>query len=176
MRSASSAGETVTQRHVAQDPHISMPKRAETFNGASLKDSILNINANLLQTYLNKDGPEKSDSLAIRYIAANSDLSSDFGYHSRLCVDINHDIDGDNCACSLSDANHSLLKSGKKIAGEKDATLISKGQFEGILKTILNDYMRIKGENEQLRRDLEISDSSLAKIKSSLASKSTVQD
>lgn len=35
-------------------------------------------------------------------------------------------------------------------------TSISKNQFESILKTILNDYMRIKNENEVLRKQLEI--------------------
>lgn len=35
-------------------------------------------------------------------------------------------------------------------------TSISKNQFESILKTILNDYMRIKNENEMLRKQLEI--------------------
>jgi len=201
MRSASSAGETVTRN--TQDPHVSMPKRAETFNGASSSKesqvSTLNLNANILQSYLHKannitesdsgEGSLKtisktssnaSDTLVVRP-SANSDLSTDFGYHSRLCVDLNHDIDGENCSCSMFDANHSVSNKGKSkniknLNGRKNSNApeenksmsLTKGQFESMLRTILSDYMRIKSENEQLRREIEISNSSLAKIKSSL--------
>ena len=54
MRSASSAGETVTKS--GQEAHASMPKRAETFNGASTtKDPpmpTLNINGTFLDLSL----------------------------------------------------------------------------------------------------------------------------
>jgi hypothetical protein len=44
MRSASSAGETMTRAN--HDPHTSIPKRAETFNGASSKDLNLLLSIN----------------------------------------------------------------------------------------------------------------------------------
>ncbi len=44
MRSASSAGETATRSN--QDIHASMPKRAETFNGASSKEMNISMNIN----------------------------------------------------------------------------------------------------------------------------------
>lgn len=187
MRSASSAGETVTKN--TQDPHTSVPKRAETFNGASSsKEANLSINANILQSYfqktsgmsdsaketkINKTNSNVSDTtngLAVRS-NANSDVSADFGYHSRLCVDLNHDIDGENCSCSCEGNNQSSNtstggKKGSKAGSSNGAnnnnkdsrrltTSITKGQFEGILKTILNDYVRIKNENEVLRKVLE---------------------
>ena len=129
MRSASSAGETVTKN--TQDPHVSIPKRAETFNGASSSKesqiSTLNINANILHSYLHKsstmnDANSSEGSVRISKTSsnasdtaaggarsnANSDLSTDFGYHSRLCVDLNHDLDDDNCSCALFDNNNSV--------------------------------------------------------------------
>ena len=137
MRSASSAGETVTKN--TQDPHVSMPKRAETFNGASSSKesqvSTLNINANILQSYLQKsnnisesisnDGSTKvsktnsnasdvTSGLAVRP-NGNSDLSADFGYHSRLCVDLNHDIDGEHCSCSVYEVNQSVNSTRNKV-------------------------------------------------------------
>ncbi len=206
IRSASSAGETVTRN--TQDPHVSMPKRAETFNGASSsKESqvtTLNLNANILQSYLHKtnnisesdsgEGSSKtvsktssnaSDTLAVRPIV-NTDLSTDFGYHSRLSVDMHQDIDGDICSCSVFDGNHSVnnnnkIKNSKSLNGRKSIPeenklmSLTKGQFESILRTILSDYMRIKSENEQLRKEIEISNSSLEKIKSSLGSRSGLE-
>ena len=115
---------------------------------------------------INKTNSSVSDitanGLAVRS-NATSDTSADFGYHSRLCVDLNPDLDGENCSCSLEgNANSQAASSagGKKGAkacggGRRSATSITRGQFEGILKTILGDYVRIKNENEVLRRELE---------------------
>ena len=44
MRSASSAGETASRSN--QDTHTSMPKRAETFNGASSKETNISLSIN----------------------------------------------------------------------------------------------------------------------------------
>jgi hypothetical protein len=50
MRSASSAGETVTKSN--QEIHITIPKRAETFNGASTtKDSTMINNIDCKQNF-----------------------------------------------------------------------------------------------------------------------------
>jgi hypothetical protein len=165
MRSASSAGETVTKN--TQDPHVSMPKRAETFNGASSSKesqiSTLNLNANILQSYLQKSNNNNnnnqnnnnsisnnnnnnnlnnndSNSSNVNSVKisktnsnasdtatrsnTNSDLSTDFGYHSRLCVDINHDLDAENCSCSLFDNNNNNNNNTNNI-NSNNATIIT---------------------------------------------------
>ena len=46
-----------------------------------------------------------------------------------------------------------------------ESTTISRTQFEGILKSILKDYVRIKNENEQLRRELDSKNESIHLLK-----------
>ncbi len=134
----------------------------------------------------------------------NSDLSADSGYHSRLCVDLNHDIDGENCSCTFFENNNpnskfnklKMLKNnsnlnrqtnngcsnkssfssttssssttstcGSSIAecntpatttmNNQNPPSIPRAHFESILKYILNDYVRLKNENDTLRKELD---------------------
>lgn len=216
MRSASSAGETITKN--SQDAHVSIPKRAETFNGASCKESqmqAININSDILKSRVyknsaclnelfdtNNNGNCKPDALpsggcsagnnkhhlseaCISHSNTNSELSADSGYQSRLCVDLNHDLDGDNCSCvffennsdfgklkqlngMISRKSSSLSKNdeahAKAVAANamsnpptnsSNTTSISRVQFENILKIILNDYMRLKSDNDGLKKELD---------------------
>ena len=220
IRSASSAGETVTRN--SQEMHASVPKRAETFNGASSKESdAININADILKSRVYKN-EKKSDHLhhhhhhhghemAKSHNIIHTDMSADSGYHSRLCVDQNHDIDPENCSCTAirenadsqsnlsqkngkimqrkthSDTNNNLAEQQKEatVAGETDessdvfiqqqqqngtstAASMPKAHFESILKFILDDYMRIKCENETLRSQLETRNKSIDMLKTTM--------
>ena len=221
MRSASSAGETITRS--SQEAHVSIPKRAETFNGASSKESqmsSININADILKARVYKNaisagcinglmnGSAKIDgsatsgatissssdsgcSVVNSNIIISSDLSADSGYHSRLCVDQNHDTE--NCSCTVFDSNLNKIKqlslANRKANGKSNSkssngtsasscsnstssssgtTSIPKTHFESILKYILNDYVRLKSENESLKRELEAKNGSLGVLKSTM--------
>jgi hypothetical protein len=219
IRSASSAGETVTRNN--QEMHASMPKRAETFNGASSKEcpmSNININADILKSRVYKSAvsagcihhhhgghDKKSESRSSNESVkmkkhhhhhhqngdgvTNTDLSADSGYHSRLCVDQNHDVDPENCSCTFIFENTSASKSfNHKRPNEKCEVLdqdtliedihrrhqqashasIPKAHFESILKFILDDYMRLKNENEMLRTQLNKKDKSIDTLKSTM--------
>lgn len=137
----------------------------------------------------------------------NSDLSADSGYHSRLCVDLNHDIDGENCSCTFFENNNpnskfnklKMLKNnsnlnrqtnngacsnkssfssttsssssttstcGSSTTGSNtpstqttmtnlNGASMPRAHFESILKYILNDYVRLKNENDTLRKELD---------------------
>ena len=223
MRSASSAGETITRS--SQEAHVSIPKRAETFNGASSKESqmsSININADILKARVYKNaisagcinglmnGSTKIDGSAtsgatissssdsgcsvVNPNIISSDLSADSGYHSRLCVDQNHDTE--NCSCTVFDNNLNKIKqlslanrtangksnskssngtsasscsnSSTATSSSSGTTSIPKTHFESILKYILNDYVRLKSENENLKRELETKNGSLDVFKSTM--------
>ena len=112
----------------------------------------------------------------------SKDLSADSGYHSRLCVDQSHETDPDNCSCSRRhtldhvDVNH--RKSDVACDALEQETLVmeevsqqlplasmSKAHFESILKFILDDYMRLKSENEMLRSQMSKKDKSIDMLK-----------
>jgi hypothetical protein len=239
MRSASSAGETITRSN--QDIQISMPKRAETFNGASSsKESqiqSININADLLKSRVYKNamsagcingldaiggyninsliiGEQQAKMIngvgttlstnsngsdgAVSHSHTNSDLSADSGYQSRLCVDLSHDIDGENCSCSFYENNqiiNSLSNSKNRmhihthngLAGltKKQQqqlhntqlpmpplstlpTRIALAHFESIIKNVYNDYLRLKTENENLKKELDDKNKSIDLLKASM--------
>ncbi len=77
----------------------------------------------------------------------NTDLSGDSGYQSRLCVDLNQEYENEtySCACDVN-----------KIYQEKSKTISLKDQVESMLKCLLNDYLRVKDENESLRIEVEL--------------------
>jgi hypothetical protein len=77
----------------------------------------------------------------------NTDLSGDSGYQSRLCVDLNHECDSDTYSCPC-DVN--------KIYQEKNKITSPKEQVESMLKCLLNDYVRVKDENESLKIEVEL--------------------
>ena len=121
----------------------------------------------------------------VSYSNTNSDLSADSGYHSRLCVDLNHDLDSENCSCSFyethnirplsyrkstvsTSSNGSNSISISNTSSQNSSTTIPKSHFETILKSILNDYVRVKAENENLRKELEIKNKSISLLKSTM--------
>jgi hypothetical protein len=165
IRSASSAGETTTSR---SNSEINIPKRAETFNGASSnkETNMMDVTINeLLKTKLsykhsisssccivdcthgnininnNSNNNNNNHPLTpLPHSHTNSEISAaDSGYHSRLCVDINHDNDTESCNCSCS----------------SNSQKTNKLQYEDLIKYILIDYKRIKEENELLKNQIE---------------------
>lgn len=182
MRSASSAGETITRGN--QEVQISVPKRAETFNGASSSKegqlSTININSDLLKSrvysssinnqMIESDGQRNCSETGVSASSRKSNNSeeesnsADSGFQSRLCMDFNHDTDDNHCTCLPNYENLKDLKqlnelirlrkmsensqSGKNVA-------VQKSHFENILKFIVTDYMRVKNENEGLKKELE---------------------
>jgi hypothetical protein len=221
IRSASSAGETVTRN--SQEVHASVPKRAETFNGASSKEcpmSNININADILKSRVYKNaisascihhsdhdkknenrGSKESGKMNKHHhhhhhhhrhhhngdVGTNTDLSADSGYHSRLCVDQNHDTDPENCSCTFifesgtANKNFNDQRLSENCEALDQDTLLEdvnqqntsqasmpKAHFESILKFILDDYMRLKNENENLRTQLSKKDKSIDTLKSTM--------
>lgn len=169
MRSASSAGETTTNR-CGQDLQSSVPKRAETFNGASSKDITMTSTINeLLRTRLYKTSVSSSG--CVPHSHTNSDISADSGYQSRLCVDSNHDTDGESCFCSCE--NHSSGKNGECQASQAN---LAKEQFENFLKCFLTDYIRLKDENCALRSDLESKSKQIEQLQKTIESNKVLYD
>ena len=194
MRSASSAGETITRGN--QEIQASIPKRAETFNGASAKDTqiaTISINSDLIKSrvytttanQILENGDEDCSRRIMKNISncsgkmnimgnsncsssdagvshqsnGNSEESGDSGYQSRLCMDFNHDVDNaETCSCTfesgksmkqLSDLIHL-----KRLFANDATPSISKTHFESIIKSILTDYVRVKNENEDLKKNM----------------------
>lgn len=197
MRSASSAGETITRS--SQDIQVSIPKRAETFNGASSSkesqmSTLNNLNSDLLKNRVYKNAISSGciHSLLSNNIQSNaseagttnsqtnSDLSADSGYQSRLCVDQNHDIDGENCSCAFFENNKILNRKASNASSpdtnstssssssSNTTTQISREQFESILKVILGDYMRIKKENGDLKKEIDNKNKSIDLLKKAM--------
>jgi hypothetical protein len=209
-RSASSAGETITKS--GQEAQISVPKRAETFNGASttssastttsstassasssahLQSNIMmmktsasnnNVMLNIMNNLMNNNSKKATTNTATDHSSSSGTTTTsesetaDSGYHSRLCMDFGPNQDLDNvsevsCMCyannNNSNNNRQLSELRKFLRSNKDSTAsssssssntttsVSKAHFEAILKVILNDYMRIKNENENLKRELD---------------------
>jgi hypothetical protein len=208
MRSASSAGETITRGN--QEVQISIPKRAETFNGASSskENQMCSINFNTTDLLLSKSRMYSNNSSANQVNResgggsgsavkassnicsklnnkhsncssshANSEESGESGYHSRLCMDFNHDADAsESCSCSgasyfesTQNNNMSEIVKLKSLlpppGGSTTTTSISKTHFESILKFILTDYMRIKNENESLKKELDAKDRTIDQLR-----------
>ena len=168
MRSASSAGETVTKNNMDLAAHLSIPKRAETFNGISKDSQIdsINLNADLVgkaRTFKNSVNLNDVNAYLLEDLSngkqqneQNQHQQQSFSTDSGLCVDLNHDVvDGSsNCSSmSLENLNNEYYK--------QSTAKINKTQFEAILRFILNDYMRLKKENESLNKELEMKNKSI---------------
>lgn len=168
MRSASSAGETVTKYNPDLIAHLSVPKRAETFNGIS-KDSqidLVNLNSELIsksrnyknsidltdvKPYLLNDGSNKQQ-------INSTSLSAESG----LCSDLNQDIIdiGSNCSSSSLEQLNEYKQT--------NATKMNKSQMENILRFVLNDYVRLRSENETLHKELEMKNKSIDLLRNTM--------
>jgi hypothetical protein len=208
MRSASSAGETITRGN--QEVQISIPKRAETFNGASSskESQLINFSAadmiksrmyssQASSSVVDDDGSMKSGCGASKAAGTannsacklnkaahsncssshtNSEESGESGYHSRLCMDFNHDADAsESCSCSgasyTENSSHNEMVKIKNLLqtpNSNGTTSISKTHFESILKYILTDYVRIKNENENLKREVDGKNETIEQLRKAL--------
>ncbi len=172
MRSASSAGET-SSRTNPDIYHTSVPKRAETFNGASSsKETNISLNINEISktrshkvstsssSYINcgssiSSGSSNNDT-NITNLNLNTDLSADSGYQSRLCVNQNHELDGDSCVCTcFSDFNNSKNINNDNSQEEPSRATPYKLRLEDLVRYIIKDYVKLKDENTSLKEDLE---------------------
>ena len=173
MRSASSAGES-SSRVNPDVYHTSVPKRAETFNGASSsKETNISLNINEISktrahkvstsssSYMNcgssiSSGGSNNDT---HLTNLNTDLSADSGYQSRLCVNQNHELDGDSCACTcFTDFNNNNNKNINNDNSQDEsyrAASAYKLRLEDLVRYIIKDYVKLKDENTSLKEDIE---------------------
>jgi len=171
MRSASSAGETITKHNMDLAAHLSIPKRAETFNGTSKDSQIdsVNLNADLVaKARIFKNSVNLSDvnSYLVDELNNNKQYNQQnnqqkqqqqsFSADSGFCVDLNHDVVDGSSNCSSMSLEHLNNEYSKQSTAK-----INKSQLESILRFILNDYMRLKNENEVLNKELEIKNKSI---------------
>lgn len=172
MRSASSAGETITK--CSQDNQICIPKRAETFNGASSSKesqmSIININAELFQKskIFQSNSSKNCETLSTTTntesdYSTTTNKSADSGYQSKSCC-IYADIDQSVTACICNDKPDEK----NNFFNENSLQSLPRNNFEQMLRTILNDYTKTKKENFELRKSLENKDKSIDLLKKAL--------
>lgn len=174
MRSASSAGETITKAGL--DTQISIPKRAETFNGASSSKesqmSIININSDLFQKskVFQTMGQKNCETLSTTTntesdYSTTTNRSGDSGYQSKSCC-IYADLDQSVTQCSNCTDKHVEIRS--KVNVNENVQVVPRTSFETMLKTILNDYTKTKRENMELRKSIENKDKSIELLKKAL--------
>ncbi|CAF0793101.1 unnamed protein product [Brachionus calyciflorus] len=167
MRSASSAGETITK--TGQDTQLSIPKRAETFNGASSSKesqmSIININSDLFQkpkVFVNNRNSETLSTTESDY-STTTNRSGDSGYQSKSCC-IYADLDQSVNLCNCLDESNGR----KFINDENNVQTIDRNNFELMLRNILNDYQKTKRENFELKKMMDNKDKSIDLLKKAL--------
>ena len=169
MRSASSAGETASRSN-QEIYHTSIPKRAETFNGASAaKENNISMNINEISKSRNHKVSSSSSSFIncgssissgsnndtnVKNLNLNTDLSGDSGYQSRLCVNQNHELDGESCVCTCC-SEYSNKNSNEEDILSCSKTSSYKLRLEDLVRYIIKDYVKLKEENSCLKEDLE---------------------
>ena len=85
----------------------------------------------------------------------NTDLCGDSGYQSRLCVNLNHELDGENCVCTCCLDNKQNISPENNIQDELSTSKAYKLQLESLVRYIIKDYVKIKEENASLKEDLD---------------------
>jgi hypothetical protein len=161
MRSASSAGETVTKYNTdaSINAHLSIPKRAETFNGIS-KDSqtidTINLNSDLASKSrgIFKNSIDLSD--INPYLLSNNESNNHQQQQQHgSSADLNQDAGSSSNCSSLS-------------IEQLNKSKINKNQLENILRFILSDYMKLKTENQSLLKELEIKNKSIDLLRATM--------
>jgi len=160
MRSASSAGETVTKYNTdaSINAHLSIPKRAETFNGIS-KDSqtidTINLNSDLASKSrgIFKNSIDLSD--INPYLLSNNESNNNHQQQHGSSADLNQDAGSSSNCSSLS-------------IEQLNKSKINKNQLENILRFILSDYMKLKTENQSLLKELEIKNKSIDLLRATM--------
>lgn len=160
MRSASSAGETVTKYNTdaSINAHLSIPKRAETFNGIS-KDSqtidTINLNSDLASKSRDifKNSIDLSD--INPYLLSNESNQKQQQSSSADLNNLNQDNGSSSNCSSLS-------------IEQLNKSKINKNHLENILRFILSDYMKLKTENQSLLKELEIKNKSIDLLRATM--------